>query len=198
MTLLAVLTIDLMDVQPKVHRRITVPFNIRLDRLHLVIQEAMPWTNSHLYEMQIGECGWGEPDSDNDYDGPMSAKTATLAEALTDAGRRTFSYIYDFGDGWEHKVKLVKTAPAILGLPRIQLIEAIGRCPPEDSGGPWGYIEKLRILEDPSDEEYADVLEWMGEDYDPKIVNLPAIEIGLADLDGRWAPRKRKPPKPPS
>ena len=62
MTLLAVLTIDLMDVQPKVHRRITVPFNIRLDRLHLVIQEAMPWTNSHLYEMQIGECGWGEPE----------------------------------------------------------------------------------------------------------------------------------------
>jgi hypothetical protein len=56
MTLLAVLTIDLLNVQPKVHRRITVPLDIRLDRLHLIIQEAMPWTNSHLYEMQIGGC----------------------------------------------------------------------------------------------------------------------------------------------
>ncbi len=196
MTLLAVLTIDLVDVQPKVHRRVTVPFDIRLDRLHLVIQEAMPWTNSHLYEMRIGGCGWGEPHPDYGLDGPMDAKKMTLAAALTDAGRKTFSYIYDFGDGWEHKVKLVKTAPKIAGLPRIQLIDAIGRCPPEDSGGPWGYMEKLRILKDPSDEEHADVLDWMGEDYDPSLVNQALIEDGLADLDRRWAPRKRTPAKP--
>jgi hypothetical protein len=196
MTLLAVLTIDLVDVQPKVHRRITVPCDIRLDRLHLVIQEAMPWTNSHLYEMQIGGCGWGEPDPDDGYDGPMDAKKMTLAEALTDAGRKTFSYIYDFGDGWEHKVKLEKTAPAIAGLPRIQLIEATGRCPPEDSGGPWGYMGKLRVLKDPSDEEHANVVEWMGENYDPNLVSMAVIEIGLADLDRRWAPRKRKRSKP--
>jgi hypothetical protein len=196
MTLLAVLTIDLVDVEPKVHRRITVPFDIRLDRLHLVIQEAMPWTNSHLYELQIGGCGWGEPHPDYGRDGPMDAKKMTLAAALTDAGRKTFSYIYDFGDGWEHKVKLVKTVPEIAGLPRIQLIEAIGRCPPEDSGGPWGYREKLRILKDPSDEDHADALEWMGEDYDPSLVNLTLIEDGLADLDRQWAPKKRKPAKP--
>ncbi len=76
------------------------------------------------------------------------------------------------------------------------MIEAIGRCPPEDSGGPWGYMEKLRRLKDPSDEDHADALGWMGEDYDPTLVNLALIEDGLADLDRRWAPKKRKPAKP--
>jgi hypothetical protein len=31
-------------------RRIEVPFDIRLDRLHLAIQAAMGWTNSHLLQ----------------------------------------------------------------------------------------------------------------------------------------------------
>jgi hypothetical protein len=58
MTLLAVLTIDLLDLQPKVHRRITVPFDIRLDRLHLVIQEFADPSRfdgaGELFERSIG------------------------------------------------------------------------------------------------------------------------------------------------
>jgi hypothetical protein len=62
--------------------------------------------------------------------------------------------------------------------------------------GQRGEEEKLRMLKDPSDEDHADALEWMGEDYDPSLVNLTLIEDGLADLDRRWAPKKRKPAKP--
>ena len=46
---IACLKITLDDVKPAVLRRIEVPFNIRLDRLHLAIQAAMGWTNTHLY-----------------------------------------------------------------------------------------------------------------------------------------------------
>ncbi len=193
MTQLAVLSIDLLDVVPKVYRRIAVPFDIRLDRLHLVIQEAMPWTNTHLYELKIGGGGWGEPDPDYHFDGPMDAKKETLARALTEAGRRRFNYIYDFGDGWDHKIKLERTVPAIDGLPRIQLIQAFGRCPPEDSGGPWGYANKLRVLNDPNDDDYDDTVMWMGENYDPYVPDLTSLKNGLSDLDRRWAPKKRKP-----
>jgi hypothetical protein len=38
-----------------------VPFDIRLDRLHLTIQAAMGWTNSHLHEMRAGGVGWSTP-----------------------------------------------------------------------------------------------------------------------------------------
>ena len=100
----AVLKITLDHVEPKVMRRIVVPSDIRLDRLHLAIQAAMGWTNSHLYEFRIGGAGWGEPDPDGVYDGPMDARKARLAAVLADAGRKTFSYIYDFGDGWDHTI----------------------------------------------------------------------------------------------
>lgn len=41
-TAIARLKITLEDVEPRVMRRIDVPLTIRLDRLHQVIQAAMP------------------------------------------------------------------------------------------------------------------------------------------------------------
>ena len=58
---IAHLKITLDDVKPSVLRRIEVPFDIRLDRLHLTIQAAMGWTNSHLYEIRVGDVGWSTP-----------------------------------------------------------------------------------------------------------------------------------------
>jgi hypothetical protein len=55
---IARLKITLDDVKPAVLRRIEVPFNIRLDRLHLAIQTAMGWTNTHLYEIRARDVGW--------------------------------------------------------------------------------------------------------------------------------------------
>ena len=61
---IARLKITLNEVEPAVLRRIEVPFDIRLDRLHLVIQAAMGWTNTHLYEIRARDVGWGIPDRD--------------------------------------------------------------------------------------------------------------------------------------
>ena len=46
---IARLKITVDGVKPAVLRRVEVPFDIRLDRLHLTIQAAMGWTNSHLF-----------------------------------------------------------------------------------------------------------------------------------------------------
>jgi hypothetical protein len=56
-TAIARLKITLDDVKPAVQRRIEVPLKIRLDRLHLVFQAAMGWSNSHLYEIRAGGVG---------------------------------------------------------------------------------------------------------------------------------------------
>jgi hypothetical protein len=45
---IARLRIELDEVEPRVFRRVEVPVDIRLDRLHLVIQAAMGWENYHL------------------------------------------------------------------------------------------------------------------------------------------------------
>ena len=54
---IARLKITLDDVEPTVLRRIEVPLAIRLRRLHLTIQAAMGWTNSHLYELRARDGG---------------------------------------------------------------------------------------------------------------------------------------------
>jgi Plasmid pRiA4b ORF-3-like protein len=66
------------------------------------------------------------------------------------------------------------------------LIEASGRCPPEDVGGPWGYGEMLEALEDPGHERHAETLEWLGEDFDPNALNAEPLKADVAALAKRW------------
>ena len=49
------LKIVLSDVRPQIWRRVQVPADIPLDELHLVLQAAMGWTNSHLHSFTFGE-----------------------------------------------------------------------------------------------------------------------------------------------
>src|SRR5947207_6252265 len=98
---IARLKITLDDVEPVVLRRIEVPFDIRFDRLHLAIQAAMGWTNSHLYELRAGNVGWRDPHPDWGGDGPSHAPTARLGAVLEDFGTNALGYLSDFGDVWE-------------------------------------------------------------------------------------------------
>jgi hypothetical protein len=36
-----------------------VPGSLRLDQLHLVFQEVMGWTNTHLHQFRIGDALYG-------------------------------------------------------------------------------------------------------------------------------------------
>jgi hypothetical protein len=101
------LKITLDDVKPTVLRRLEVPFDIRIDRLHLTIQTAMAWTNSHLYELRAGGVGWSTPYPDADWASDfLDARKARLNDILEDVGAKTLKYLYDFGDGWEHTIKV--------------------------------------------------------------------------------------------
>jgi len=102
---IARLRIKLDDVEPAVVRRVEVPLTIRLDRLHLVLQAAMGWTNSHLYEIRARDVGWGRP-GPHFGDGPLDASKARLIDVLEDVGTRSLKYLYDFGDGWEHSIRI--------------------------------------------------------------------------------------------
>ena len=61
---IARLKVTLDDVEPLVMRRIEVPASIRIDRLHTVLQVALGWSNSHMWELRAGETGWGIPNDD--------------------------------------------------------------------------------------------------------------------------------------
>ena len=185
---IARLKITLDDVRPAVLRRLEVPFNIRLDRLHLAIQAAMGWTNTHLYEIRARDVGWGIPDRDWG-DGPLDARKARLDDVLEDVGTKTLRYLYDFGDGWEHTIKIERLFDPEPNALYPRLIEASGRCPPEDVGGSWGYAEFLEAIGNPKHERHAEYAEWIPDDFDPNVVpEWLASEV--AALAKRWS---RKP-----
>jgi Plasmid pRiA4b ORF-3-like protein len=186
---IARLKITLDDVKPTVLRRIEVPVTVRLDRLHLAIQAAMGWTNSHLYEIRAGDVGWGIPDPDGGH-GPLDARKTRLIDVLEDVGTKTLSYLYDFGDGWEHTIKIERLIDPVPGLTYPCLIEAAGRCPPEDVGGPWGYAELLAAIDDPKHERHAEFKEWIADDFDPNLVDANLLTKEVAVLAKRWS---RKP-----
>jgi hypothetical protein len=64
---IARLKVTLDHVKPTVLRRVEVPFDIRLDRLHLTLQAAIGWTNSHLYEIRARDVRWSTPYPDADW-----------------------------------------------------------------------------------------------------------------------------------
>ena len=194
---IARLKITLDDVKPQVLRRVEAPLAIRLDRLHLALQAAIGWTNTHLYEIRAGDVGWGEPDPDYG-DGPLEARKARLADVLEDVGAKTLRYLYDFGDGWEHTIKVEGIFEAEPGVQYPRLIEAVGRCPPEDVGGPWGYAEFLEAVGNPKHERHVEMTEWIGDNFDPKAIDVEAHAEELAALAKRWTrktPAKRSAPK---
>jgi len=190
---IARLSVTLEDVEPNVTRRLEVPADIRLDRLHLVLQAAMGWTNSHLYEIRAGEVGWGIPDPDWP-DGPLNAKKATLWDVIEDSGAKTLRYIYDFGDNWEHVVRIDRFLDPDPAATYPVLTAATGRCPPEDVGGFPGYEEFLAAVADPNHERHEEIKEWWPEDFDPAVAPVDELKSAVAALAKQWnrKPRLKK------
>lgn len=170
------LKIELAWIKPPVWRRVALPATITLGKLHQVIQECMGWTDSHLHEFEIADCRFGIPDPDWSDD-MVSEKRVTLAKAL--AGKKTFRYVYDFGDNWEHRIKVEKVLPPDADLRHPLCLDGANACPPEDVGGAPGYEELLNALADPNYPDREDMLEWVGNEFDPTAFDLVRVNQRL-------------------
>lgn len=189
------LHVALQEIEPAVTRCIEVQASLRLDRLHLVLQAAMPWQNYHLYEFEAAGRRWGLPDPDYgpDHGGDETspAAKAQLSDMLAAAGDAPMSYLYDFGDSWQHAITVEAT---LVPDPRHlypRLTEVAGACPPEDVGGTPGYKRFLEILADPDHPEHADLLTWAGGPFDPQVPPADELRLDVLKLARRWKPRKR-------
>lgn len=171
--------IQLLGIEPMIWRRFVVPSSITLDRLHDVIQIVMGWTDSHLHEFIIGKKHYTEyPDSKEDG---LECGKYRLGNLIKQQGR-TFTYLYDFGDGWEHELTLDQNRyfnPLLdLGL---SCIAGERACPPEDVGGVFAYDEFCKALKDPKHPEHETNMEWTGghfdsEKFDTELVNLELMK----------------------
>jgi transcriptional regulator with XRE-family HTH domain len=178
------LKITLRHSDPEIWRRVRVPNDLTLAQLHEVIQIAMGWDNDHLHQFCVHKTRFGM--SQDPMGGPLDLHDRLDEEdyRLCELELRTrskFTYEYDFGDSWEHQIVIEKTLPHEPdGVPTC--VAGARACPLEDSGGVWGYTQKLAILQDPKHPEYAELSEWMGRHFDPEAFNLDAVNRRLASL----------------
>ena len=160
---IARIRIELQDLEPKIWRRVDMPVSSTLMALHLVIQAALGWTNSHLFEFVAGGRHYGEPHPDLASLGfrIYHAKNIRL-RTLLERGVKRFTYVYDFGDDWRHDVIVEDVREGVANVEYPASVSGEGRCPPEDVGSTWGFLDFLEAVLDPTHKDHARLLAWYG------------------------------------
>lgn len=178
------LHIQLSDIKPIVWRRMLVADSITLDQLHRAIQAVMGWQNCHLYEFEIAGQRYGQPDPDFPDDPTMDARRYSLGQLLQ-GDPLAVRYLYDFGDGWLHRIKLeavepIATPEALHSLP--MCTGGRNACPPEDCGGAPGYADFVEAIQDTAHPAHADARRLHAGDFDAKHFDLERAQARIHSL----------------
>ena len=172
--------LELSGSKPKIWRRLIIPSDMLLSDLHKVIQTAMGWTNSHLHMFVKGKVML-EPAIDDDFmESPGIDYTGYTIDRLLVAVNDKIRYDYDFGDGWEHIIKLEKVINDYDGTLPVCTDGALS-CPPEDVGGMWGFEELKKAIKNPNHPEHEMYQEWIGDYYDPEHFDLDEVNEMLKE-----------------
>lgn len=171
------LKITLDGIKPPIWRRFQVRSDSKLTRLHNILLDVMGWSGYHLYEFRIGGLSYTDPQEveEDEYDRNLqNGAKVQLSQVMEKIGDK-ITYMYDFGDGWQHTIQLEKILDPVPGEKYPICIAGARSCPPEDCGGEYGYADLLKTLADPNDPEHEDMKEWVGPYFDPEKFLLEAV-----------------------
>jgi hypothetical protein len=166
------LHILLSESDPPIWRAVEVPSDIRLDRLHRIIQAAMGWCDAHLHQFTVADECFADPETTEDV---SDERTVRLNQIAAEKGA-SFLYVYDFGDDWQHEITVEAVELRADAATHVRCTGGAGTCPPEDCGGIPGYEDLLRVLRDPLDEEHDAMCELVGGRFNPD-----AFDLGVAN-----------------
>ena len=158
------LRVYLRQISPAIWRRLLVRSDSTIADLHYTLQIAMDWSDFHLHQFTIRGKHYGVEHIGGVHFSDDADQVKLRDFSFRDKER--FLYEYDFGDLWQHEIRLEKrctldpqkTYPLCIGGAR--------GAPPEDCGGPWTFMALeqhysswalLDQLLDVLDQEGADV-----------------------------------------
>ena len=195
------------QISPMIWRRILVHSESSIAQLHDITQIAFGWSDSHLHRFRIHgrEYGISRPGG---LGFAQDARQVRLADFQFLRNER-FLYEYDFGDSWQHEVRVEAELPEE---PKRSYPVCVGgqrRAPPEDCGGPWAFLQRrdavpLDVVEhlgrlvksvDAGDretirdqlEDIESLREWLELDrFDRRRVNRRLRQYTAGDEDWRW------------
>ncbi len=174
--------VTLTGTHPPVWRRIQVPGNTTLLKLHDILQIVMGWEDYHLHMFTIEGSIFGDPADDEYGDlGTIDESRIKLNQVVYREGQR-FSYEYDFGDSWDHTLLVEKILPPQEGVRYPICLKGKRACPPEDVGGVWGYENFLEAIRNPDHDEHEEYLTWFGGEFDPEAFDLEEVNTRLRSM----------------
>lgn len=184
------LRIELEDIEPMIWRRVAVPSSLTLFELHVVIQGAMGWNDSHLHMFDISGKRYEIPEDDElgpepgCFDERLHKLTALLSEGMM------FSYVYDFGDDWRHLIVVEKQDGAVPDWVEPNCIAGERACPPDNCGGRFGYSEFLDGLSNPEHPEHGERVSWSN-NFEPEIFSVSQANSLIAALRQLFSERDK-------
>jgi hypothetical protein len=141
----------------------------------------MGWSNFHLHEFGIKGCRYGDPELLQELDPGdafedlriFNSTITMLSDILSTPRKRTFRYLYDFSDLWEHEITFEGNPPADLAVKYPVCLEGERACPPDDVGGISGFANFLEAMADCKHPNHENLVDWYGgkflpEAFDPK------------------------------
>ncbi len=157
--------LTLIGVTPTVWRRLLVPVDTNIKKLHNIVQTAMGWEDYHLHRFMIfgGEYGISQAGGVSFHDNPNEVLLSGFNFQLGDS----FYYEYDFGDMWEHELIIEDILDRELRKTYPVCIDGKRACPPEDTGGPGGYMYMLHVLKCKRHRDKRAIKEQIGSDFNP-------------------------------
>lgn len=171
--------VSLRGLNPPVWRRIELPSLTTLKQFHRILQTSMGWENQHLHEYVVGGQRYGVPDPAYNDPGEVVAEAGVRLAAVLPELDAEVLYLYDFGDYWQHDIRLEAVSQPESGTTYPRLLDGARSCPPEDCGGPGGYAELLEILLDPVHEEFEQMCTWVGPRFNAEVFSVAAVNQRL-------------------
>lgn len=195
---------DLTGTKPPVWRRLELASDLFLDDVHEIMQTAFGWTDSHLHRFGCGPSYYSReteyylcPFSVDEGDEGIPEDEVRLDEVLVDVGDKLF-YAYDFGDDWQHVIRLEAVLAREESAPRTICTGGRQPSPAEDCGGVGGFALLLAAT-DPGNPDHAaacaEYARYFGPDVNPqgwapKPFDVDRINAGLAHLDTIVSPHE--------
>lgn len=188
--------VDLDGATPPIWRRLTLASDLRLDQVHEVLQTAFDWGGHHLHEFYGDGPRWqaerflSEFQVDDGEDG--TPETEVRLDQVMHSPSDRLHYWYDFGDDWDHTIKLEEVLPRDSHAPLARVVGGRRAAPPDDCGGIPGYEQLLETVADPGHPEHAELCEWFEMDggvesarsFDPARLDVQALDAAVQEAVG--------------
>lgn len=184
------LRIELKRSAPLVWRELEVPSSLSLASLAQAILLAMGWDEDHLHQfLPDGKSRYSYATSLHEYDsshypGVRDGSRYGVSHLLQKPGN-SITFEYDYGDSWQHAVKLQAVSEYADGERKsVVLTGGANACPPDDCGGIYRYRDLVELMtENPRSAELYEFYNWMGCKWDPEYFPLEQAAKAVAGMN---------------